>query len=747
MRTSVVLAVIAAALLGYIFVFERGSISTGELEQRKGSALPQFVRARVSKLELQRKGVTTVLARDPEADVEDEAALWHVRAPYRAEADQNAVDILLGELEWLDGRRRLEGIDAQDEKRFGLTAPRYRLWFTVGTTRVPLVVGGESARGDGVYVSTGEPGVVYVVGKPFLEALDQDPGHFHSKELHEGLFLSTTTALTLRDPQGERALRKGEHGLWQFERGAQGLASVPVVQNVIDAATDLRARRFVARDVKDLARYGLAEPRLQLTADISQFSLTDKDEKGNAKREQLTLRIRAGAACEGHDGESYVTVNDTATVHCAADEDLSKLNKSIADLRESRLLPLAQDEITRVVLARGGDELVLEQNADQTAWTYALNRGGESVSKAGAREGAVADWLKALGAMNALRFDVPKSAVANPEVTLRFSRKDKPDFEVRAVPANGSELVALRDGEPQAVAFPAGALALLRAQTAPFRKLQLVQNQPSALRQLEVRRGDETERLVREGDGFEVQTPIQAPADAIAAAELSRLLSELEAVRFVADAPEPNHGLASPSLVASADYEPAKDAKKSDASRRRVVLRLGADIEGGRFAELEGERGVFVVSDQLANLLSAPLVSRTSLATPIEHLRAIETRRGPRSARVERQDEVFVPATSSEIEPAAAQALARAVATLRATRVVGYGPPAPDHGLDKPFAQITVVAEGEGGSEQRYTIALGAEIDGGRYARRDDQPVTFVLPKGAADALLPPSDQPSSPSN
>jgi hypothetical protein len=116
---------------------------------------------------------------------------------------------------------------------------------------VPLVVGGLSGRGDGVYVATGEEGVVHIVGKDFVEALDQEPAHFHTKELHDGVLLSTTSKLLLRDAQGERALRKRGDGLWDFERGAVGARSRP---RGVDRRLD-GSRGAVAQDVKDLARY------------------------------------------------------------------------------------------------------------------------------------------------------------------------------------------------------------------------------------------------------------------------------------------------------------------------------------------------------------------------------------------------------------------------------------------------------------------------------------------------------------
>jgi hypothetical protein len=172
-------------------------------------------------------------------------------------------------------------------------------------------------------------------------------------------------------------------------------------------------------------------------------------------------------------------------------------------------------------------------------------------------------------------------------------------------------------------------------------------------------------------------------------------------------------------------------------------LSVGATTEGGRYAALEGVPGVFVVSDQLADLLAAPLVSRTLLATPLEQLTALEVERGAQRARIERQGDRFVPAAGSAVDPAAAQEAAKALATLRAVRAGAYGDPQAEHGLHKPYARIGVTAEGEGGGEQRYTLLLGAETSGGRFARRDDQPVTFVLSADAVAALLPWTDSPA----
>jgi hypothetical protein len=728
-RTSIVLAVVAAALLGYILVFERGTISSGEREQRKANALSEFVRERVARLEIQRKGVTIALARDPEAPVEEDAALWRVEKPYRAEADQDAVETLLGALEWLDGRRKLEGITAEDRKRFGLQTPRFRLWFTVGKTRVPVLIGKPSPRGEGVYMSASDPTTAWVVGKELVEALDHEPGDYHTKELHDGVLVATTIGLSLRDAQGERAARKGDDGLWRFERGAAGLASAPAIGAIIDALDGLRARRFAAASVKDAARYGLDEPRIELQLRTTTLEQPAPGSKEKPKRTQSSLRVRVGAACAGHTAESYVAIDDASTVHCAADEDLNKLAKPLADLRETRLLPLEEGDVWDVHVARGDLQLALTRSEER--WSYELKRGGKVASKGEARANAANDWLKALRAAHATRLDLPAGDRKGGAVlAARFGRgKDRPPLELQVMTAGPGEVTVHRGDEPGAVAFAAGALDLLAPQVAPFRALKLVDNAAAALQRLEVRRGAESETLVQTEGGFRVEAPVKVPADGVASPEIARLLGSLEAVRFVADAAAPAHGLQAPSLVVVAEY-PA-------AATQRVTVRFGAPTEGGRFAELVGTPGVFVASAQLFELLSAPFADRNLLATPLENLRSFAIHHGAHTARVQRAGERFVAAPGTQLGTRTPEGLAETVATLRALRAVAYGPARPEHGFRQPFAELEVSAEREGG-EQRHAIAIGAETEGGRYARRDDQAITFVLPKAAIDALLGP---------
>jgi hypothetical protein len=735
LRTSVVLAIVAAVLLGYILIVERGSLSSSELEQRKDNALPEFVRAHLSKLEVQRKGQIVVLERDPN-DL-DEGGLWRVTTPYRAKADRDAVESLIGELEFLDARRKLEHVSADDRKRFGFEAPRYRVWFTVGKMRVPVLVGNESPRGDGVYVRAADPSVAFVVGKELIDTLAHDPRDYHTQELHEGVLVSTATALALHDAEGDRVVRKRADGSWTFEPPLAGLAGTPAVTQTIEALDGLRAKHFVAQDVKDLSPYGLGAPQFDLRLrnkrllDLGQSAPKPKQEP---KHEEVELHLRTGNACEGHAGESYVTVGDGQSVSCAADADLAKLHRSVSDLRENRLLPFDDDAIASLRVEQGGRRLVLTKT--DSGYSYEATRPGAAALKGEARSEAVTDWFNALRGAKAERFDPGAALTRAGDVKLHVERtQNKPAFDMTLDLSQPSAVSGSRAGEPVTLSFAPSTAALLDPSAARVRNLEIVQLSEGDLRALTIRRGTSVEHLFRKpaDSVFALDAPLSGPTDSLVVSELTRLLTSLEAVRFAADVPDATHGLASPWLELTIEHA-AKDAA---AKPERIQLTIGSETEGGRFAQRKDQPGVFVISARLVQLLAEPLISRTLLATPLEQLSSVEIEQGDRRVRVERSGDQFT-ASDAKLDANAARSLAEAIATLRASHATAYGPAAAAEGMQKPFARVNVVARDAAGAQTHYTINLGAEAQGGRYARRTDRDVAFILPKEAVDALLAP---------
>ena len=591
-RTSIVLVVVAVGLLGFIWFFERGSLSTSERELRKGRVVENFVRDKVTRVELQRHGVTTVLVKvEPNPKDPLDLGGWQVEAPYRAKADSTEVDSLLGAMEWAEARRSLGDANGGDAKQFGLDAPRYRVRFSAGREEGGFSVGARAADGSGAYLKRRDSDAVFVVGSDLVEALEHPPEDFHAKNLHEGLTVLTTQAIELRTQRQTLKLTRKEGFFWLDGT----LVSTPELKLVVDALDGLRAARYVSEKAKP--EYALEQPRLALDLDSLVF---DPAHKGEQKTERFSLRI--GVACADHKQESYIQVGQGA-VYCASDAELAKLERSPEQLRESRVLPLDDDSISGVVVHDRERELSL--TTVEGATRYQLKQAGKELKSGVADPEALKQWYTALRELKIADFQAAKAGAldaSNVSVTFKRTGKDEGPYVLQLDTAKQK---AIRMNEPALLDLPPTAATLLAPVAARFRAKRVLDEDESQLSALTVSGTDRAEeRVEKRGSEYEVVSPVKAPAARRAMDELSRLFSKLEAVSFEADAALPEHGLSPAYRTLQVEYSSAGGKTKA----RKHTLVIGAKAnDQGRYARLDDDSSVFIVSNAIAGKLDAPL--------------------------------------------------------------------------------------------------------------------------------------------
>jgi hypothetical protein len=722
-RTSIVLFSVVLALAGFIAFFERGTLSTGEREGRKGRILDSFVRDRVTHIELQRKGVTTALTKVPaNPDDQFDVGGWRVDRPYTAKADSTSVDNLLGALEYFEARRSLGELSAKEREAFGLTRPRYRVSFLVGRERVAFSVGGVAADG-GAYLELQDKPLAYVVGKDVVEALDHDAADFHTKELHQGASVHTLVRLSLLDASGERSVEK-RAGFYWLKTPFQSLVSEPALRGLIDALDALRASRYVAPGTSDLARYGLATPlfTLRLTSRVY-------DEKVKGKTHEEKLELRLGGPCVGHANESYLLV-DSGAVSCALDSDLAKLKASAAELRETRLLPLEDNEIHGLRIVSGTSELVLTE-ADKDV-LYRTSDHGRETGKGKADQAALRDWYKALRSTTISGFSPPTAAGSQPGSALEatFSEgKDQPSYTLRVLAGAQPDTVATRLDETTLLHVPATTREQLSPSAVRFRKRQITDEDETLFSQFVLTRANGvTETVRKSAGGYELSGPCDGIAQRSSVEDLLRLTSKLEAVRFVADAAQPEHGFNPPYRSLRVEYK-----RGANLIAHRLEFGAAAGDEG-RYARIDADPAVFLVSNAIAQKLDAPLLSRDSVALPLEGLKSFELSSARGAVRVERRGDAFA-MLANPADPTRAERLARVLATLHASLVLSYGKPSGAEGFDKP--ELRVVAQLADGKE--VSLSFGSAVPGAGeqvFVRRSGVDATFEVPRAVVDALL-----------
>ncbi len=759
-RTTIVLAIVATAMLAFIVFYERDTIGSRELEERKGRVLSRFVRSRVDKLEIERKGATLVLSRKPDPDIEYELGEWGIEKPFSARADEEVVDGLLGELEWLEPERTLSDIAADDRKRFGFDKPRLRLRYAMGKQTVSLIVGKEDPTGHGVYVAADDPSKAFVVSNDLVEALDHGPGHFHTKEMHEGISTYRVRSLRLRDADGERVVEKRE-GLYWLSEPIQALAATSAVEETLDALDGMRAKRFVTHKLKDPSQYGLDAPVLEaVVEEPPETETAQPDKKGvhegkgkkeATKEEPVRLRFRAGAPCREGDAEKelYAVVGETGPVMCVAEEALSKVRKTAEGLRDRRFLPFKDGKIKVLHLASGPKRLELREK--DYSWHYKAYVDKREVASGEADQEAVDEWFKALRATEAKAFapaDQPSLRAARveaPRTTLTLeTRGSEQRFVIRVGSVKADAVFVRRDREPWVMSFPASCQDLLEPTSVRFRKLQLLTEPQKDLVRLEIqRRGTRDtptlETLVKgEDDKWSLEKPLDALADDVTVTELARQLSQLKADRYVADLAEPRHGLGNPYMTISAQYKPSsgtadglhehpeddqpeddkgeasdKGAASDVSSKSRThAVKLGNEAEGGRYAQLGENPVVFVAPSELVDQVADPLVSRDLLSTATTDIETIELRSGDETLSIRRKGEGFEVVGSDGDDGRSEEAgqLATRISNLRASAVISYGKPAAAYGLQAPSHRIAVThrfgVKGPSGVQEPQTHEL-----------------------------------------
>ncbi len=716
-RTTLLLGALCALAGAFIWFYERQTLSTGELEERRGRLLERFVRARCEKVEIQRGGAAITLVRERADGEEGELGVWRLHAPVSAAADDDAVSALLGALEWMDDRREFRGITAADRARMGLDRPRLRAWLTVANERTPLVFGGEDARSEGVYAQLGDAGVAWVVGKDVFEALDHDAAHFRDKALFVGeTSPRVADRLTLRvagpaASAGETRLER-DGARWSLRAPVLGFASRSALDELLAAVDDLRAERFVDERPTDLARYGLASPVLEVVAEAPPPAGADGGVRSG-------FRLRIGTACAGHTDEVHALAGDVGPVVCVREAATQALARGAEELRERRVLAGEDEVVESVTLtARGngsGPEARLSVARTEGGWRRTDGGGGaDADAGAGATVDAdsVARWLAALRGLAPSAFDTLVDAGGHDDpARLRAHGLDRP--RATLVVALGSDLEAetlalgavdgtgvwLRRGaEPVALRVDASATGWFEVSPLRLRPLRAVAFDDAAVTALTLARGTGEERVARDGQTWQVTAPLPVPAERARVLGLLRALATLRADRWVSEQVQAGTGLEVPRVVVTLAL---------GTGGAPHTLRIGNETPGGAYARFD-DGTVFVAPEAALREIAAPLAAHDLLAVPVDDVAALTITRGTTRRALRREGNVWREGARA-LDAAEVDAFVRpvldALAALRA-EPIRYGVP----GVASPRARLEV--ERRGGEPARIVLLVGAAMPG-----------------------------------
>ena len=176
-RTPVILLVIAAALVAYVLLFERGRPGRSEIESRSGFLLQTLVRERITRIRMASGTERIALRREGEGFDET----WTLEEPEESPADPEKVEDYVRNWEFAVAVRTLESPTAEDLVQFGADAPAGEVTFEMDRAKVRVTLASGAPVDGGGYVQIDDQPAIHVVGTDVVELFSQTSDTFAAK--------------------------------------------------------------------------------------------------------------------------------------------------------------------------------------------------------------------------------------------------------------------------------------------------------------------------------------------------------------------------------------------------------------------------------------------------------------------------------------------------------------------------------------------------------------------------------------
>ena len=176
-KTPIVLLIIAAVLLAYVLVFERGRPGRREIESRSGLLVEGLVRELISRVRIASGEERIALLREGEGFDET----WTLETPKPAPADPEVIEDYLRNWEFAIPVRTLQSPSPEYVRSFCIDAPKAEVTFEMGRGKVRVSLGSGSPVDGGGYVRIDDEPQVIVVSNDVVALFDRTASEFEIK--------------------------------------------------------------------------------------------------------------------------------------------------------------------------------------------------------------------------------------------------------------------------------------------------------------------------------------------------------------------------------------------------------------------------------------------------------------------------------------------------------------------------------------------------------------------------------------
>jgi len=356
LKTTIILLIVAAIGISYVFLYERKQLPHEEWERLQKKVLPDFKASMIKKIELNNESGKVVLEKTGDN-------YWHIVEPQKLRSDNSEVNSILSEFEFMNkvGSFKQEGDKPFDLKDYGLDIPKISITLYTDIPAKPdkiqvmgpkdkytIFIGQKLAAGDNVYIKLDLSDEVIVVPGTLLGKVNKNVLDLRSK------WVFTFDKEAVDNVQVKTAEynivcnRKGN--FWRLTEPINDLADLEKIKDILGKLKNLQIDRtdFITEESSDLLKYGLDDPRFTVTI----------NEKGVAQ-----------SVLFGHslDNKVYVKRTDEPTIFFLKDIILADLSKKPNDLRDKKVVrfeSIGTYGVNKLEIKTTDDLIIIEKSLD-----------------------------------------------------------------------------------------------------------------------------------------------------------------------------------------------------------------------------------------------------------------------------------------------------------------------------------------------------------------------------------------------
>jgi len=572
LTTSMLL--IGVVLLGaFIWFFEREGETSHQKKQRTRTVFAVYPES-IHSILMARDGV--------EIECSKASGVWRLIRPADAPVNAGIVHKMIAGMARVERGELIttetladRGLSPAD---YGFDEPRARITFQNNRGTFTWLIGRDAPLGEMLYIMSEGGGDIIAAPQTLLNLVPKDAAWIRDHALFRD-DAASIRGIDLRRPNGFLQLRHPENNGWLMQQPHKSRVDILSVHALIEKILSARIGEFITDEKADLTVYGLEEPEIELT-------LFTQDER--------TQTLRIGKSNSGQLDTRYAKWVESDPVFTVPEEWVKIFEIKTDPLRSRHILGVLPARITELQITRGEQQVGL----GQTNGLWQVTR----PARWNAEPSQVNERLQTLAQAVVLDFvDDPsaeqKQLMAHAPWSIRFTENGKTHtLRISEATADGIRLVQ-RNKEPSFYTTDAGFIDKTFVDPLFFRSRTVLQIDPAKIKKITQKDGEKEFCIQNTGNAFTPPDQTQR-IHSEAVFGLTTELAALNTTRYVVfnpDSLEP-YGLDKPSFRLTI-------ALNGTNTLGRVLL-LGHAADGGRFAMLQGQEIVFVLTDETVQALT-----------------------------------------------------------------------------------------------------------------------------------------------